>query len=168
MLQSIRLSTLQAGLVLFWAAWLTVVTLTNITDALRQLGALPSGFGWASYNFDLVRETVGAHGVPVAVAALLFAGVIAWEILASALLWQAWNVMRKDSTGAAGSSAEVTRAFAVSIALWCAFLMATEVFINYATAGTHKATLIAQIATLLLIRMRTERGQERAKANDER
>lgn len=153
MLKSIRFSTLQTGLVLFWAVWLSVVTLTNVTDGLRQIGVLPDGFGWASYNFDLIRETVGAHGVPVAGAAVLFLGVILWEVLASALLWRAWNAMRR---GAAGTAAEVTQAFAVSIALWCAFLVATEVFINYATAGTHKATLVAQLVTLWVVRIRSD------------
>src|SRR5690606_1876461 len=79
MLTRLRLSTLQAGLVLFWAIWLSLITLTNLADALRQLGALPDDFTFASYNFDLVKQTVGAHGAPGTVAAVLFAGVILWE-----------------------------------------------------------------------------------------
>lgn len=153
MLTRIRFSTLQAGLVFFWAVWLTVVTLTNLTDAFKALGGLPETFGWASYNYALVRETVAAQGVPTALAGLLFAGVLVWELLAAGLLWRAWNAMRR---GAPGTTAAVTQAFAVNLALWCAFLTATELFINYATAATHKSTLIAQLATLLVVRMRQD------------
>lgn len=149
MSSSPRFSTIQIGLVLFWALWLTLVTITNTFDALKQLGVLPASFTLASYNFDLVKSTVGAHGVPSTIAAVLFAGVIAWEALASMLLWQAWSVMRR---GEPGTAPEVTRAFAVSLALWAAFLIATELMVNYTTAGTHKSTLIAQLVTLLVVR----------------
>ena len=71
MLAKLRFSTIQTGLVVFWAIWLTLVTLTNFTDALRQLGVLPGDFKLASYNFDLVRKTVEAHGVPTPIAAAL-------------------------------------------------------------------------------------------------
>src|SRR5690606_19947932 len=110
-------------------------------------------FGWASYNYALVLKTVGEQGVPAAGGAVLFAGVLVWEILATALLWRAWNALRR---GAPGTAPEVTQAFAVNLALWAAFLVATELFINYETAGTHKTTLIAQIATLILLRQRED------------
>ena len=156
MLARIRISTIQTGLVLFWATWLTLVTSTNLFDALKQLGVLPTGFTWSSYNFELVKETVGAHGVPTVIASLLFAGVIAWELLASALFWRAWLAMRR---GKRGTGDEVTQAFAVSLALWAAFLIATEVTVNYSTAATHKSTLIAQLVSLILIRAGS-RGEE--------
>lgn len=149
----IRFPTLKAGLILFWAVWLTIVTLSNLTDALKALGILSPDFGWASYNYALVLKTVGEQGVPAAGGAVLFAGVLVWEILATALLWRAWNALRR---GAPGTAPEVTQAFAVNLALWAAFLVATELFINYETAGTHKTTLIAQIATLILLRQRED------------
>lgn len=149
MLARLRFSTLQAGLVLFWAMWLTLVATTNLFDALRHLGALPPHFSLASYNFELVQKTVGAHGVPASVAAFLFAGVVAWELLASVLFWRAWTAMKG---GQPGTAASVTQAFVVSLALWAAFLIATEATVNYTTAASHKDTLIAQLATLLVVR----------------
>jgi hypothetical protein len=149
MLRNFRFSTLPSGLVLFWAIWLSIVTLTNVFDAMNQFGLLPDGFTMAAYNFALVVETVGAHGVPAIIGAVLFAGVLVWEFLGSALLWRAWYVMRQ---GASGTAIEVTQAFTVNLALWAAFLIATELTVNYVTAGTHKTTLIAQLATLLVVR----------------
>ena len=152
MLAKLRFSTIKTGLVLFWAIWLTLVTLTNFADAMRQLDVLPSDFKLASYNFDLVQKTVGAHGIPTSVAGVLFAGVILWELLGSILFWRAWRVMWRHGNGAA---AEVAQAFAVSLALWAAFLIATEALVNYETAATHKTTLIAQLASLLVVRAST-------------
>jgi hypothetical protein len=149
MLARLRFSTLQSGLVLFWAVWMSIVTLTNAFDALQTLGVLPESFTFASYNLRMVKETVGAHGAPVGVAAVLFAGVIVWQLLASALLWRGWWAMQR---GRPGTAVEVTQGFAVSIALWAALLIATEITVNYTTAGTHKSTLIAQLATLLVVR----------------
>ena len=153
MLGELRFSSIQIGLVLFWAIWLTVATITNVFDALKQLGALPARFTLVSDNFDLIAKTVGAHGVPTAIAAVLFAGATAWELLASVLLWRAWLAMRRD---APGTTPEVTQAFAISLALWAAFLIATEVTVSYATAVTHKATLTAQLVSVLVIRTRRQ------------
>jgi hypothetical protein len=152
MLSRLRFSTLQCGLVLFSAIWLTLITLTNVTDAMRHLGLLAENISWASYNYSMVEETLGKQGIPSFVAVILFAIVIAWEGLASALLWRAWQVMRR---GGDGLSAEVTQAFVVSLALWAAFLIMTEAMVSYETAATHKTTLIAQLATLLVLRSGT-------------
>lgn len=149
MFAKLRFSTIHAGLLLFWAIWLTLVAFTNLADALKRLQLLPEDWTLASYNYDLVVQTLQPHGVPEAVAALLFAGVIVWEATAAALLWRAFAAVRR---GAPGTAPEVTQAFAVSLALWAAFLIATEATVNYLTASTHKETLIAQLASLLVIR----------------
>lgn len=150
MLERLRFSTLQAGLLLFWAVWMSLIVLTNLLDALKTLGALPESWTLASYNYTLVVQTVGAQGVPAGVAAVLFAGAVAWELLAAGLLWRAFAAMLR---GRGGASPEVTQAFVVSLALWAAFLVATEATVSYATAGTHKSTLIAQLLTLLVLRL---------------
>ena len=41
----------------FWALWLSVVTTTNVTNALRVARALPQTFSFASSNFELVETT---------------------------------------------------------------------------------------------------------------
>lgn len=150
MLERLRFSTLQAGLLCFWAVWTSLIVLTNLHDALKTVGALPQSWTLASYNYTLVVQTVGAQGVPVGVAAVLFAGAVAWEALAAGLLWRAFAAMRR---GRGGASPAVTQAFVVSLALWAAFLVATEATVSYATAGTHKSTLIAQLLTLLVVRL---------------
>ena len=108
-------------------------------------------------GFSSIQLGLVLFGVPTVIAALLYAGVIAWELLSSALLWRAWRAMRR---GAPGTAPEVVQAFAVSLALWAAFLIATEVTVNYATAGTHKLTLITQLVSLIVIRAQPARGSQ--------
>ena len=149
MISRFRFSTIQKGLLLFWAIWLTLVASTNLFDALKRIGLLPEGWTLASYNYDLVKETVGAHGVPAGVATVLFGGVIVWEWLAAVLFWRAFLAVRR---GRPGTGEEVSQAFVVGLALWAAFLIATEATVNYLTAPTHMSAFIAQLASLLVVR----------------
>lgn len=149
MVSKLRFSTLRTGLLLFWAIWLTLVASSNLADALKRFGLLPEGWTFASYNFELVANTVGAHGVPVWGAAVLFGGVIVWEWLAAVLFWRAFAVGRR---GGQGLTPEAAQAFTVSLALFATFLLATEATVNYLTAPTHMSVLTAQLASLLVVR----------------
>ena len=150
MLARLGFATLQAGLLLLWAVYLALVCATNVTDALKQLGMLPGTWTLASGNYALVATTTRAHGIPSGVAAVLFAGVIAWEALAAWMFFRAWAEFRKVGDGRVP---EVTAAFTVSLALWGAFLLVDEALIAYQFAPSHARILIAQLLSLLVVRM---------------
>ena len=86
--------TLKRGLLLFWALWLVVVVTTNVLDALQALGILPESFKFVSGNWQWINQTMDPLGVPRAVQAFLFAGVIAWEALAAILFGWAFTSYR--------------------------------------------------------------------------
>ena len=46
----LSLATIKRGLLLFWAAWLSIVLATNLFDALRALDLLGDGWRFASGN----------------------------------------------------------------------------------------------------------------------
>ena len=150
MLARLGFTTLQAGLLLLWALYLACVVATNVTDALKSLGMLPASWTLASGNYGLVATTTSAHGIPPGVAAFLFAGVIAWEALASWMFFRAWATFRRTADGHAP---EVTAAFTVSLALWGAFLIVDEMLIAYAYAPAHARILIGQLLSLLVVRV---------------
>ena len=58
-----RLSAIRRGLLLFWALWLSVVTLTNVANALTALGSLPAGFVFSSGNWAWIGQTMNPLGV---------------------------------------------------------------------------------------------------------
>jgi hypothetical protein len=142
---TIDLSTLKAGLLFFWSLWLTLVLVTNVFDGLKQLGALPDWWRWVSGNFQAIAESVP---LPRWVIGLLFLGVVIWEGFGVVLFWNAFYGYGVTRTA---GLVEVYTAFAVSLALWSAFMIADEVFRIYAYQSTHLLLFAAQLLTLLVI-----------------
>lgn len=138
--------TLKSGVLVFWAAWFSIVVLTNVFDVLKAAGVVPAGWTFASGNWALMVKVTGVHGTPVAVVALLFLGVIVWEALAAILFWRAW---------AAGGRGGVV-AFTVSLALWAAFTLADEIFIAYTLGPVHLRLFGLQLLSLLALRLLPE------------
>jgi len=130
---------LRRGLLLFWAVWLTVVLATNVGDALKELALLDPGWRFASGNYGFIAATTARYGVPAAVNAVLFLGVILWQGVAAGLFWRA-----------VGGGCRYA-AFTSSLMLWAAFAVADELFIAYPLEGTHLRLFIAQLVTLLVI-----------------
>src|SRR5581483_943096 len=123
---------LKRGLLLFWAAWFTLVLATNVLDAIKASGVLPESWAFASGNYRYVAQTTARYGTPAWINALLFAGVISWEGIAAALFWRA-------GFAHAGPSARSARyaAFTTGLLLWGAFMLADEICIAYAIEAAH-------------------------------
>jgi hypothetical protein len=128
------LFALKLGLLLFWAAWFAIVVLTNV-------------FG-VSKNYEAIKKAVSIYRAPPWVPRLLFAGVIAWQVVASALF--AWAFASSLQAGALNMTA-VNAAFAAGIGLMAAFMLADEITIKYAYEQAHELLFIAQIASLVAL-----------------
>ena len=71
-------------LLLFWAAYFTIVLATNACDAAKAAGLLNNSWTFASGNYHFVCETTARYGPPGWVNAALFAAVLIWEAAATA------------------------------------------------------------------------------------
>src|SRR2546425_10245544 len=134
--------TLKSGVLLFWAAWFTIVLITNVCDALKAGRVLPSGWTFSSGNWELMLKVTAVHATPVAIVGVMFLGVIAWEAVAGLLFWRAW---------AAGGRGGVI-AFVVGLALWATFALADEVFLAYAVQAGHLPLFGLQLVNGLALR----------------
>jgi len=132
----------------FWAAWLSIVTATNVLDALRSHGVLPQSFVFASGNWRWINSVMDPLGVPQLLQTSLFAGAIAWQALAALLFWRALAAYRGRPLA---EESETILACGVNLALWAAFQVLDEVFLAYQPEGTHRAIFISQITTLVLL-----------------
>ncbi|WP_010583678.1 DUF2165 family protein [Schlesneria paludicola] len=143
---------LKRSLLLFWAIWLFVILLSNLTDAAKELGFLGESWVFASGNFQFLKATTARYGNPAIVDRLLFCGVISWEGLAALLFWRATWTYRGKKAG----RDHLYRAFTASLSLWAAFVIADEICIAYALEATHLRLFIAQLVTLLAIELLPE------------
>jgi hypothetical protein len=140
---AISLFSLKAGLLFFWSLWLTLVCLTNTCEGLKALGRLPATWPFASENYAAIKAATSTYSLPGWLPGLLFLGVILWQGAAVILFWLAW--WRYGS----GDTAALSTAFAVSLALWAAFMIADEVFKIYDSQRLHLHIFLAQLVTLL-------------------
>jgi hypothetical protein len=138
--------TLKSGVLLFWAAWFTIVLITNVCDALKAGRVLPSGWTLSSGNWELMLKVTAVHATPVAIVGVMFLGVIAWEALAGMLFWRAW---------AAGGRGGLV-AFVVGLSLCAAFALADEVFLAYAVEASHLRLFGLQLLSVLALRLLPE------------
>lgn len=144
----INLLPIKRIILLFWAAWLTVVTATNVLDALVAIGAMPDSLKFVSGNWKWINQTMDPLDVPRVLQTFMFAGAIAWEALAAALFWWAFATYR----GRPLSEEKATLyACGVNLALWAAFQVLDEVFMAYQPEAVHRMIFVSQLATLLLL-----------------
>jgi hypothetical protein len=145
------LRCLGIGLLTFWALYFGVVALSNLTDLLRSAGLLPAGWHWISGNLAFMASATGKFGVPAWVNPILLAGVISWQGLAAVLFWRAARLGGREGLGPP---------FAVGVALWAVFVLLDELLLIFETGAeaTHLRLLIAQLLTLVLLRLESLRG----------
>lgn len=143
---TITVTTLKLGLLFFWAAWFSLVLLTNLFAGLKALGVLPQQWRFASKNYQAMQDATESYAAPDWLPGLLFAGVILWQGLAVFLFWQA--ALRSLGSGVLNLEA-TTPAFAVSLGLWAAFMLADEIFKVYDGESTHLLIFLAQLVTLV-------------------
>ncbi|MEZ4829603.1 MAG: hypothetical protein R3C61_25455 [Bacteroidia bacterium] len=134
----------------FWGLYFILVFASNLTDGLRALGFFEKSIAFASGNYDLVARVTAIYSTPAWMVALMFVGLLLWELLAAVLFFRAWR-WQKDTTRA--HSGNLT-AFTFSIALWCAFILADEFFIAFEVGNlesTHMRLLVAEVVCLLAV-----------------
>jgi hypothetical protein len=98
-----------------------------------------------------VVETTRIYGVPTPLVVVLFAGVVAWEGLATLVMWTAVRSLGGPPEGSRADA--VDRAFTVALGLFAAFVVADEFFIAYHVEGTHLQVFLALLASLLVVRL---------------
>jgi hypothetical protein len=155
----ISLLTLKRGLLLFWAVWASVVTLTNLLDALKALGVLPAGWAFASDNWAFLLETTAIYDTPHWLLAMLFAGVIGWELLTALAFWRALGTA--VASGGFAPQQAIT-AFGLGLGLMAGFMVADEVFIAYAVESTHLGLFMALLLSLFAVLLLPDRVEDSA------
>jgi hypothetical protein len=145
-MSSTHLLLLKLVLLFFWSAWFGVVFLTNLFGGLKSAGMVGESWMFASKNYQAVAKAVSIYHAPSWLPALLFVGIVAWELAAAVLFGCAFAASLSAGALATGS---VNAAFGAGLALWAAFMIADELTIKYAYEQSHELLFTAQLATLI-------------------
>jgi len=135
-------------LLLFWALYFTLVTSSNVCDALRALAVLEESWPFASGNFRMITDATARYGASRPINLALFAGVIAWEGVSAVLFARAAYRFRGRN-----ELPGVRLALAVGLGLWAAFILADEMVFTFKFEETHVRLLIATLATWLVMEL---------------
>ena len=148
MLRWIGLAAVKRATLLFWAAWLSAVTATNVLDALRAVEYLPRSFAFASGNWGWINQVMDPREIPRALQGVMFAGAIAWEALAAALFWRG---AFSYCGGKLATEPATVLACGVNLALWGAFQVLDEVVMAYQPEAVHRVIFLNQLATIVML-----------------
>jgi hypothetical protein len=144
----IDLLILKFGLLLFWSVWLTFVFLSNSFEALKLMRIAPESWKFASDNYSAIAKATSVYACPEWLNSLLFGGVIIWQGLAGLLYW----ITLANLIGSGRINLGlVNSAFAASLSLWAAFIIADEILKNYEGETSHLQIFIAQLLSLLAL-----------------
>ena len=141
-------SFIRNGIVAFWAIWFAVVFAGNVCDGLKAATILPQQWPFASGNYAFMCGVTQPFHVPEALPVIMFAGVVAWEGIATVFFFRAAYLSWCKSNSARHATQS---AFAIGLALRAAFAIADEVFIAYAVEATHMRLFTAQLVSLLYL-----------------
>jgi hypothetical protein len=144
---TLSITFLKQGILLLWAVWLLMVTVMNVIEALKAVHLLPNSVK-ASANWSLMLRVTAVYRTPTWLNALLFAGVILWEAVATFYLWAAFFTGNLDTA---------TTALILCIALWGAFILVNQFYLVFntepAVATVHRDLFVAFLVSLMAIRL---------------
>ena len=140
------LFTFKFGLVFFWAMWQLMVFMTNLFEGLKLLRIVPPYWKFASQNYQAVAHATGAYRAPPWIPQLLFLGILVWQLGTLILFGRAVISTWSNRTLLLSP---VTEAFASSLSLLAAFMIADEIFKQYDEERAHILFFTAQLITLL-------------------
>lgn len=134
----------------FWAAWLSVVVVTNVLNGLQALAFISPDFKFVSGNWQWINQAMDPLGIPRALQGLMFGSAIAWETLGAVLFWRALFAYRGRPLT---QEKPALQACGVNLALWAAFQVLDEVFMTYQAEAVHRIIFGSQIVTILLLQL---------------
>jgi hypothetical protein len=145
-----------------WTMYFTMISLTNIIDALKAMNVLGDGVTFSSGNWAFMQDTVAVYGTPDWITGILFAGAITLEVIVAMLCWRALSRRVAGSTGAAVAS---RAALAGALVVWTGFVFMEETFLAYGVEGTHWQLFIAAAMSFAVLYL-VDRPRELAEAGE--
>jgi hypothetical protein len=138
------------GIVLFWAAWISIVVVTNVAAALRVAGLLSPDTNLASGNYTAIVKVSDRLSLPHALDFILFLVIILWETIAAILLWRAAVYSLAGSPLRTGAT---DTGLGILLALFALFMLADEIFHAFEVENDHRGIAAFILISLIAIHL---------------
>ncbi|MDX1836030.1 hypothetical protein DIZ81_13240 [Legionella taurinensis] len=138
------------GILLFWMLWSLLVALSDTVNLLQRLHLLPAHWVYTSGNYDLVVQTFSLYKLnnePLFLLSYFVIVVFAWVIT----FFFARAVWASEKNGHYLQRAYT--AFLVILAIDAGFILADELFIQYAMEHGHMNRLGFKLLTFIVFLM---------------
>ena len=130
-----------------WTLWISVVTLTDLSDFMVALKLLPSTFPAVSGNLGLVFVFLKRYHLDmIPVAYTVYTAIILWAAMIAAAYWVAFISFFSNRTHYVYYT---TLAFMLNAGMVGFFLVLDEIFIQYEAGHTHMLRLMAILISFL-------------------
>lgn len=146
--KDLSIKWISRGIIVFWAFWSLLVALSDSVNFLQQANILPSHWVFTSKNYDLVMNSLALYQINNVVLTLFlyfFIVLFAW-IITLCFIRAAFS----SSTGVARYLQRCYTAFLLSFAIEAFFIMADEIFVQYALEHGHMDRLGFKMLTFLV------------------
>lgn len=138
---------LNAGLLVFWGCWFSLVAFTNFANLLKVLNRLENLWQFSSGNFEEVEAAAQKYALPSIVTRALFVFLLAGQILAAVCFSGAvlaavlsWGTYQEwQST-----------AYAVGLLNMGLLILGVEIFRVYEKQVTHLLGLSALLLSMVV------------------
>ena len=135
---------LKRVILLIWAIWSAIVTLSNISDGLKNAGIIPAWYKFVSGNFSYIQSATQIYSFPVWLNVILFMLVIILEAVMSFLFFRAFLKYCEEK------AAIITLPFLCGIILFGGFLIMDELLIAYDRLGSIEQSHLGFFSGLLI------------------
>lgn len=149
---------IQHSIVLFWALWTSIVTITDAINLLQKLNLMPEHLKFTSGNYDLVLRNLSIYHLNVfSVAIFLFTVIVLWALIIAVLFWKALFYFKKNAQTYFNTTCF---AFAILLAMHFVFILADEILIQYPLEHGHMARTVFIFVSFLTFFFLAKRHEE--------
>lgn len=137
---------LAQGIILMWALWISVVSLTDLCNLLAGFGFLPEQFPASSHNLERILyflKHYHLNSYPLAMT--IFTVINLWVFVIAIAYWRAFIAYFTDREHYVYRA---LTAFLINMSLFIFFLVADEIFIQYLASHSHMNTLLFITASM--------------------
>ncbi len=138
---------IKLGCLLFWGCWFAIASMTNVFDFLYAIDVLPKTWVFRSGNYGALGSVFRIYFDSPVFLNVMFIADFSVQMLSAGLFYLAFIFVWSKRN----AWFLINTAFALSMALWAAFLIFEEIFLAYTYEPIAINLIVIELLTLLAV-----------------